>query len=107
FDSPHRRLSPVGLCTGQDRPGLRERVNLAILVGRGTEWRSIVEIRAAIPASVPAMLFGSADQQIGAGAIRSGALYVAAAFGQRCKTPQHDDQKPRHPHTLALSQHPD
>ena len=49
-----RRVRIAG--TADDRPALRQRIDLAFGVGCGAEWLAVVEIGAAIPLAVPGML---------------------------------------------------
>src|SRR5687767_10502433 len=49
-------------CAGKDRPALRQGVDLALRVASRSERRAVVEISAAIPFSVPAVLFDVAPE---------------------------------------------
>src|SRR5260370_41748239 len=60
-----QRGSFVGAGAGKDRPALRDGVDLALPVERGTQGRAIVEIGAAIPRAVPAVFFNVAAQPAG------------------------------------------
>ena len=50
---------------GENRPALRDGIDLAFRIGRRAERRAVVEVGAAIPLAVPAVLFDIAAQPAG------------------------------------------
>ena len=42
--------------TGENRPALRNRIDLAFGIARRPKWRAIIKVATAIPLSIPAML---------------------------------------------------
>jgi hypothetical protein len=62
-DGVHRGArSPGFRRAGKNGPALRDRIDLAFGIGRGSEWRAVVEVGAAIPCAVPAVLLDVLDE---------------------------------------------
>jgi hypothetical protein len=88
---------------GQHAPALRDRIDLAFLVGVRTERRAVVEIGAAIPLAIPCILLdvgGDAARLFAALGGKGGVMPQLGHFG---KALQHFAQEEGQPHALALA----
>src|SRR5207237_7587344 len=90
----------------EDRPRLRQRVDLAFLVLRRTERRAVVEIGTTIPVAVPREL-QHAGEPLGFTSIVLRMFGVASFIAERRILLQHDDEEPTEPHAFPTPQVPD
>src|SRR5688572_18740602 len=101
-DRSHRLRGARGLAGPRDdRPRLRDRVDLALAVLLRSERRPIIEIRAAIPFAVPRVLDGFGQHGRLAAILRR-ARGVTARLHQVGEWPQDGDQEPPEPDALSL-----
>ena len=82
-DGRHGPPAPLGIGGARDHsPGLRDRVDAALVVGRGSERRPVVEEGAAIPVAVPAVALERELQGVRVLAPGERALRFPALLGQ-------------------------
>src|SRR5436309_13913700 len=99
----HGALGAAGLCClGEHRPGLCQRIELALLVLHGPDRRSIVEIGAAIPLAIPCE-FQHAGQPSRLVAIHASEIASPATLADGGELVQHRHEKPSEPDAFAAA----
>src|SRR6185312_5214348 len=93
----------VGRGAGEHRPALRDRIDAAFLVAGRAERRAVVEVRAAVPLAVPAVLVDARAQRarLGRAALRESR--VAAVARDRRETLEHVMAEEGEPDAFALA----
>jgi hypothetical protein len=91
------------VAAGQHRPALRDRVDLAFGVRGRAQRRAVVEIGAAIPGAVPAVLFDALAQSAPARPATLGEVPGPRAPAPGAELPQHFAQEEAQPDALALA----
>src|SRR4029077_8218633 len=88
----HSHAAPRGIpCSGEHRPALRNRIDLAFGITCRTKGRAIVKVGTAIPLSVPAMLLDIlADLR----------RFALATFSERQITTQACNLRELHKHVI-------
>ncbi len=100
----HRRLRAPGFTgPGQHRPALRNRVDRAFLIDRGSERRAIVKPGAAIPGAVPGVPLEIAPQLPGFQTAAAGEGRIAVKLGKRGERRQHLVQEEPQPDAFTLA----
>src|SRR5271156_3924924 len=100
----HRAGCASWLCgAAEDGPGLGNCVNAAFGVLRGAQRRAVVEISAAVPLAIPAIVFQSSLEAADVQAPRLSTLALATAIRELCKLPQDGVQEPAEPYAFALA----
>ena len=99
----HRALGAGKGCrAGEHGPGLRDRVDLALVVLRGAERRSVVIVGPAVPVAVPGE-FQHRRETRGLTLEARRARPVARRQAERRDLLQHGEQEPPEPHALAAA----
>src|SRR6185312_4156512 len=98
----HRLALALGLTgAAEHRPALRDGVDAAFLVGVGTQRRTVVEVRAAVPGAVPGVLLQRGAQRGDPGAAALGERGVAAPRGEFGEVGQQRAFEPAQPYAFA------
>ncbi len=87
----------------QHRPALRDRVDLALGILGGAERRAVVEVRAAPPGAVPAVLLDVAREALALASAAFGERRIAARLRERFELTQYFAQEKAEPHALAAA----
>ncbi len=103
LDGRHGAAAPIVVPgAGEDGPGLRDRVDPALLVLRGAERRSVVEIGAPVPVPVPGFPLDRHLQRVHVRAPPLCPLGVSALPGEPGELPEVGVEEPGEPDALAL-----
>jgi hypothetical protein len=103
-DRRHRRLGAGWIGgAGNHGPGLRQGIDAAFVVGRGTEWLAVIEIRPAIPLSVPGVLLDRIAQAARFFTKGPGLIRVAPLVAQFGKVLEHRQQEPAEPDAFTAA----
>ena len=86
-----------------NRPALRQRIDLTFRIGGGAKRFSVIEVRAAIPLAVPGLLLDVLLQLLGLGEATLGKGSVVASARQFCKLGQHVVQEESQPNAFAAT----
>ena len=101
-----RARAPRVARAGEHRPALRDRIDPAFGAARRAERRAVVEVGAAVPLAVPAVLLEALAQPGALALAARGEGGVAARTRERAELPQHFAQEEAQPDALALAAHP-
>ena len=82
---------------------MRQGIDLAFFVGRGTERFAVVEVSATIPLPIPGVLFNVRAQLFGLFLAKFCEGRITASRGQRSKMFEHVVEKKSQPHAFAFA----
>src|ERR1041385_9270648 len=88
---------------GQDGPALGDGINPAVSIGGRPQGRAVIKIGAAIPFTVPAILFNTLVQLGRFSLAMFGEFQITAAAGQFGKTSQYLMQEKSQPDAFTLA----
>ena len=98
----HGLAGALGIAgAADDRPALRQGIDLTFRIGAGAKGFSVVEVRAAIPLAVPGLLLDVLLQLMGLGEATLGKGSVVASARQFGKLGQHVVEEESQPDTFA------
>src|SRR5207245_3459274 len=92
---------------GEDRPGLRERVDPALVARRRAERRAVVVVGAPVPRAVPAGLLERRRERRTVLAVAPRTRAVPAALAERDEAAEHVVEEEAEPDALAAALPPD
>src|SRR5207244_10648268 len=92
---------------GEDRPGLRERVDAALVARRRAERRAVVVVGAPVPCAVPAGLLERRGERRAVRTVALRAVTVRPALRERDEAAEHVVEEEAEPDALAAALPPD
>ena len=102
LDRVERGRGALGVASARDgRPRLRDRVDAALLGVVRAERRAVVEVGAAVPRAVPAVLLDGGGEPLRPRAVVGGEVGVAARLARRARSARARRSRNQASHTLS------